>query len=123
MALIHCFGDNLLADAQAKEAAEILVTAYPNHGWWVEVRQGVLIIKHLEASGRRGIVGMLRKLSQLVGDAGARKRELIRAGGELLERAALARGPRGEDPVLSFELDDGKMKRHWHAPLHHRPIT
>ena len=122
MALILAFGDNPLADSQAKEACEVLVTAYPNHSWWVEVKQGVLIIKHLEASGRRGLIGMLRHLSDLSGDANARKKELVRAAGELLERAHLARGGRGEDPVTGLELDDAKMQKHWHVPLHQRTI-
>jgi hypothetical protein len=117
MALIHCIGDSPLADSFAKETAEVLVTAYPNHSWWVECKQGVLIVKHLEASGRRGLIGMLRKVDALAHDAGARKREILRAGGELLERAGLRRGPRGEDPVTSFELDDKKLKRYWHTPL------
>ena len=118
MALIYCFGDNPIADACAKEAAEYLVAAYPNHGWWVECKQGVLVIKHLEASGARGLVGMLRKMDQLAHDAGARRKDLVLAAGELLERANLRRGARTEDPVLSFEFDDGKMARHWHAPIH-----
>lgn len=116
MALINAIGDCPLADASAKEAAETLVFAYPNHSWWVEVRQGVLIIKHLEASGARGLIGMLRHLSQLSSSARARKEEIVRAAGELLERAGLARGPRGDDPVTDFKLDDEGMKKHWHPP-------
>lgn len=116
MALISVFGDNPLADERAKETAEFLTFAYPNHSWWVEVRQGVLVIKHLEASGARGLIGMLRHTSQLGADAKARKQEVIRAAGELLERAGLLRGARGDDPVTHLELDDSKMKKYWHAP-------
>jgi len=118
MALIHAIGDNPLADNFAKEAAEVLTFAYPNHSWWIECKGGVLVIKHLEASGARGLIGMLRKVEALAHDAGARKREYIRAAGELLERANLARGPRGEDPVLTFELDDRKLEKYWKAPRH-----
>lgn len=116
MALISAIGDNPLADACAKEAAEILVLAYPNHSWWVECKSGVLIIKHLEASGARGLIGMLRKMDQLSHDAGHRKKEIVLAAGELLERANLRRGARSDDPVLSFELDDKKLEKYWHAP-------
>lgn len=117
MALTYCFGDNLLADAYAKEAAEALNTVYPNHSWWVECKQGVLIIKHTEASGVRACVGMLRKVEDLAHSAWFRKRDIIHAAGELLERAGLRRGARTDDPVTSFEFDDKKMKKHWHPQL------
>lgn len=115
MALIAAIGDNPLADAFAKECAEVIVELYPNHGWWVECKSGVLIIKHLEASGARGLIGMLRKMDQLPRGKGLRA-ELMRAAGELLERANLARGPRTDDPVTTFELDDKKMEKYWKAP-------
>lgn len=116
MAIVTANGDSPLHDALAKEVAETLTFAYPNHGWFVEVKGGVLVIKHLEASGARGLIGMLRKLDALSHDAMARKKDVIRAGGELLERAGLARGARTDDPVLTFELDDKKMEKYWHAP-------
>ena len=119
MALVYCYGDNPLADNYAKEAAETIVAAYPNHGWWVECKQGVLVIKHLEASGFRGVIGMLRKVDALAHDARVRKDDILRAAGEMLERANMPRGPRNEDPVTSFELDDVKMKRFW-SPAPHR---
>ena len=122
MALIACIGDNPLDDAFAKRVAEILVPTYPNHSWWVECRQGVLIIKHMEASGARGLIGMLRKLDKLPQDSTALRKEIMRAGGELLERAHLARGARTEDPVEGFELDDAKMRKYWHAPMHQKLI-
>lgn len=115
MALIAAIGDNPLADAFAKEVAEVIVGMYPNHSWQIEVKQGVLVIKHMEASGARGLIGMLRKLDQLPRGKGLRA-ELMRAAGELLERAHLARGPRNQDPVTKFELDDKKMEKYWHAP-------
>ena len=115
MALITCIGDTPLADAFAKSAAEALVATYPNHSWWVECKQGVLIIKHLEASGVRGIVGMLRKMDQLQGQEGTR--EIVRAAGEMLERAGFSRGGRTEDPVDAFEMDSPEMDKYWHKPL------
>ena len=118
MALVYCYGDSPLADARAKEAAESLTTAYPNHSWWVECKQGALIIKHFEASGLRGTVGMVRHLNAMEADAGARKKDIVRAAGEMLERAGLKRGHRGEDPITHFEFDDGKMARHWALPFH-----
>lgn len=123
MALIQAIGDNPLADAFSKECAEILVAAYPNHSWWVECKGGVLIIKHLEVSGRRGLLGMLRKMDTLSSHASRRKREIIQAAGELLERAALARGPRGDEPVVGFEVDDPELRKYWHRPAHMKLIT
>lgn len=117
MALIYCDGDCELAQAYARESAESLVAAYPNHSWWVECRGGCLIIKHLEVSGARGVVGMVRHTSGLDNDAAARKKEVIRAAGEMLERAGLARGANKGAPVESFEFDDGRMAKHWHKPL------
>jgi hypothetical protein len=121
MALIHCYGDNPLADSFAKHCAEIITFTYPNHSWWVECKSGVLVIKHLEASGARGLIGMLRKMDALPRGRALRK-ELLRAAGEMLERANLARSGRTDDPVTSFELDDAKMQKFWHAPKHSKVI-
>ena len=115
MALIMAIGDNPLADAFAKECAEIITFTYPNHGWWVECKSGVLVVKHLEASGARGLVGMLRHMDKLPRGKGLRE-ELVRAAGELLERANMPRAGRTEDPVTSFELDDKKMEKYWKPP-------
>lgn len=119
MALIYCYGDNPKADHMAKETAETLVATYPNHSWWVEVKGGVLIIKHMEASGSRCIIGMLRHITQLHSSYKERKKEILRAAGELLERARLPRGPRGDDPVTSLDLtdQDAKVSKMWHRPL------
>ena len=122
MALAIAIGDNPIADATAKEVLEILTPLYPNHGWYVEVKQGVVIIKHLEASGERGLIGMLRKLDQLPKGGSAFRREIMRAGGELLERAGLGRNARNDDPVTKFEFDDQTISKYWHAPTHQRII-
>lgn len=121
MALIYCNGDSPLADSYAKEAAEVLVAAYPNHSWWIECKQGVLIIKHLEASGFRGSIGMLRHTDMLDSSAKARKRDYVMKAGEMLERAGMKRGARTSDPVTGFEFDDSRMKRHWHRPIYMGP--
>ena len=110
MALIYCFGDSPLADAHAKEAAEILCEAYPNHSWWVECRQGALVIKHFGISDK---IGMVRRLASLANDATARKRDFVLAAGELLERAGLARRDYRGEEVRDFDVDR-KTKKHWH---------
>ncbi len=112
MALVYAQGDNPNADHLAKEISETLTAVYPNHSWWIEVRQGALIIKHFSISGASGTIGMVRHLSSLVGDATARKREVVRAAGELLERAGLPRGAFQGGRVTQLELDKG-LAKHW----------
>jgi len=121
VAIVYCYGDNKLADAFAKSCAETIFTAYPNHSWWVECKGGVLVIKHMEASGVRGLVGMLRKMDVLPTGRALHK-ELIRAAGELLERAFLDRGERNEDPVERFDAQDKQVQKYWHKPFHQRVI-
>ena len=116
MALILALGDSPLADSQAKMAAEMLTQAYPNHSWHVEVKQGVIIIKHADASGARGTIGMLRKLSTIGHDARVFKYEIIRAAGELLERAGLPRSGYNGDLIRKMELDK-HLQKHWKAPV------
>jgi len=122
MALAIAIGDNPLADSHAKEALEILTFAYPNHGWHVECKQGMLIIKHLEASGLRGLIGMCVRMSALSNDANRRKHSIKMKAGELLERANLARAARTDDPVRSFEFDDDSIRKYWHAPRQQKII-
>lgn len=110
MALVYCYGDNPLADAHAKEAAEILCSTYPNHSWWVECKGGVLVIKHFGISDR---IGMVRKLAALAHDARARKRDLVLAAGELLERAGLARRDYRGEEVRNLDVDR-RLGKHWH---------
>ena len=110
MALIYAYGDSPLADGHAKEAAEILCAAYPNHSWWVECKGGILLIKHFGISDR---LGMVRKLAALANDAEARKRDIVRAAGELLERAGLARRDFRGEVVQSFDVDK-PLRKHWH---------
>lgn len=116
MALIYCEGDSELAKGYAKNAAEILALAYPNHSWWVECKQGVLIIKHF---GISGTIGMVRHCSTLDYSAADFKCEIYTAAGELLERAGLPRGAYDGQPVLGFEADP-EIEEHF---ADHRPLT
>lgn len=75
----------------AKDIAETLFEKYPGYLWGVSVRSGVAIIKCLNVSSLHGYI---LKYEDIVHDAGIRKREVIKAGGEILERAKLARGDR-----------------------------
>ena len=100
MAIIYCYGENPLADATAKRAAEALTIAYPNHSWWVECKGGVLVIKHFDISDK---IGMVRKMAALSHDERVFKKDIIMAAGELLERVGLARGGRTDDPVVKID--------------------
>ena len=67
--------DTLAEMAVAKQVAEDLHSAYPGHAWAVTVRGGAIIIKQ----------------------------EVIRAGGEILERARLERGMRTDQAVTQVD--------------------
>ena len=115
MALIYCDGENELAKAYAKRAAEALVLAYPNNSLWVECRGGLLIIKHFAISGQ---VGMVRHTSALDASSAIFQKEIIRAAGELLERAGLARASYSGEEVEDFEGEEYRkywLKRPGHA--------
>lgn len=97
----------------AKEIAEILAFAYPNHSWFVRIDGGILIIKNLAISQN---AGMVRKLSALDHDATARKRNVIMAAGEFLECANMRRGAYDGEKAKKLEGLDGKFKPLLHAP-------
>lgn len=95
----------------AKEMLETLNATYPNHSWWVRIDGGIVIIKHF---GISGTCGMVRRYDQLAHDALARKRDVIMAAGELLERAGLRRGAYNGEPVDNLERDKDVK---WERPL------
>lgn len=76
-------------DSMTKEIAGVLAEAYPGHPWHIRIGQGMLIIKHMKLTSKWGIA---RRIDRLVWDAANRKREVVMAAGELLERAGLTRG-------------------------------
>lgn len=71
----------------AREVVEILHQTYPGHLWWATVVNGIVNIKNLFISQSYGMALHYDKL----GDANERKRKVIRAGGEFLERAHMRR--------------------------------
>lgn len=84
----------------AKEIAETLHAHYPGHLWAVNVKSGVAIIKDLCVSS---LYGYVLKYADIVSDAGTRKKSVINAGGEILERAGLNRGQRTEQSVIAVD--------------------
>lgn len=84
----------------AKDIAETLHATYPGHLWAVTVRSGVAVIKDLFVSS---LYGYVLKMDAIQGDAGVRTKEVKRAGGEILERARLARGERTDAKVTEVD--------------------
>jgi hypothetical protein len=83
----------------AKDAAETLHAHYPGHLWAVTVQGGCMVIKNLFLSSLYGMVLHVKNIT----DAAIRKKRVIRAGGELLERANLKRGSYTGEEVKSVE--------------------
>jgi hypothetical protein len=79
----------------AKRFAEVLDRHYPGHLWGVRVDsgQGIAVVFNLGLSGRWGFMLKLRELTY----EGEIAREVMLAGGELLERYRLSRGRFKED--------------------------
>lgn len=86
-----------------------LVDHYPGHDWHVMVKGGIL---HVKAMNINPNWGMCLHYSQIKSDAQERKRSLLRAAGEFLERANLRRGRREDETVLHVDgIPDKHMLR------------
>lgn len=88
----------------AQECLAVLLTKYPGWSWFVEVRDGLVMIKCYELDWR-GRWQMVRKYADLARDAGHLVREVTRAAGEFLERASMVRGARKNDDDVAKTLD------------------
>jgi hypothetical protein len=73
---------------QAKLVGDALQQAYPDHLWYVCFQGGALVVKNMAMNGRYGMV--LDNAERY--SASALKKHAIMSGGELLERAGMARG-------------------------------
>jgi hypothetical protein len=92
--------DTLGEMAVAKQVAEDLHSAYPGHAWAVTVRGGAIVIKDLIVSS---LWGYVIKMDAIKHDAKVMKQEVLRAGGEILERARLERGMRTDQVVTKVD--------------------
>lgn len=81
--------ENTADETMAKHMLADLVQAYPGHAWFVAIKGGVVHVKDLDLNDKWG---MCLHYSQIKGDANERKRDVLRAAGEFLERANVARG-------------------------------
>ena len=92
--------DTLAEMAVAKQVAEDLHSTYPGHMWAVTVRGGAEVIKDPFVSS---LYGNTLKMDANKHDAKVMKQEVLRAGGEILERARLERGMRTDQAVTQVD--------------------
>lgn len=87
----------------AKEMAEALHAHYPGHLWAVtsESEKGIAVIRNLALSGRWGYVLRLPAIFSM----SQFKHKVLLAGGEILERFALARGRANADALDNLPMD------------------
>lgn len=94
--------------ATSKQIAERLNAAYPGYLWAVHIqwRQGIATVRNLSLSGVWAFVVHLT----LVASASELEAKALRAGGEILERYRMRRGPIDYDAYDSAPLSfDGRM--------------
>lgn len=86
-------------DPMAMQMVQDLVFAYPGHSWFVVIKGGVVHIKDMDLHPDWG---MCLHYSQVKGDAADRKKQVLWAAGEFLERARKKNG--------QVQLQDIKQK-------------
>ena len=107
MGLIDLSGDSPKVAAldfnTAKDMAEALHEAYPDHAWAVtcEGRTGLATVRNMSLAGNWGFVLHLKTLSS----ASDWKKKVIMAGGELLERFRLRRGAANQDALAALPIN------------------
>lgn len=71
-------------DSMAMQMVKDLCQAYPGHSWFVVIRGGIVHIKDMDMHPDWG---MALHYSQIKSDAADRKKQVLWAAGEFLERA------------------------------------
>lgn len=98
-------------DPLARETLETLHQHYPGHAWHVFIGGGVLQVKNLSYSEKWGMALHLSEINQ---DYKARRHSIIKAGGEFLERANLARKKFNGEKATSVEgIPQKHLRTHW----------
>lgn len=72
-------------DTMAMQMVKDLCAAYPGRSWFVTIKGGIIQIKDMDMSVQWG---MVLHYSQIKDDAAARKKQVLMAAGEFLERAS-----------------------------------
>lgn len=98
-------GRQVMEIALAKRAADYLVQKYPGYAWIVTVNAGVLDIRNVSLSGRWGY--RIKHVDSF--SATDLDKQLMRAGGEILERYRITRarltGEKATDKVMANSTD------------------
>ena len=84
-------------EAIAGQIVADLCHAYPGHAWFITIKGGIVHVKDLDLNDKWG---MCLHYSQMKDDATERKRQVLRAAGEFLERANLRRGAKDADQTV-----------------------
>lgn len=85
-------------EAMARQMVTDLCHAYPGHAWFVVAKGGVWHIKDMELNDKWG---MCLHYSDIKADANDRKKQVVMAAGEFLERARLKRGAKDKNQVVA----------------------
>lgn len=86
------------AQQWAKQIADHLFAAYPGYRWAVNIRDGVIFVHNLDLSGQWGFI---IKVNAVIHDPGFKN--IMRAGGEILERYQLHRGAAHPDVLAEIK--------------------
>lgn len=91
--------DEMTADELSvmKQSADLLFRHYPDHRWMTTCKKGVLDIYNTNLSGQMGFRITLPKIYS----ASQLDKEVMRAGGEILERYRQERGAFNLDRILT----------------------
>lgn len=87
-------------ETMARQMISDLCQAYPGHPWFVTIRGGVVHVKNMDLPQNWG---MCLHYTQMKDDATERKKQVVMAAGEYLERARLKRGAKTEEKATSVE--------------------
>lgn len=99
----HIVGIDCEHDQDMPMAGDILralVDAYPGYPWFVMIRGGVVQVRISSWSHNWG---MALHYSDIAHDANDRRRQVIRAAGEFLERARMARARATGEALQAIE--------------------
>lgn len=102
---LYSEGDNTSQESTAKDLVEILTLTYPDHPWAVRVGEGFAFVRYLDPLWEdlfRGPIGYKIPLNKTY-SASQLKKDLLTAGGQLLEMMNLKRGRSNGDEPLNIE--------------------
>lgn len=85
----------------AKSMADTLHKHYPGHMWGVNVEGGVANVRNLSLSGEFGFRVRLPEIYS----ASQFDKQIMRAGGEILERFRVSRGTKGLEQAACLPTD------------------